>query len=225
MHLHRAQAGLSQWLVPIVENAGIRFYCPRPVEVWRAYTLLSKEPETLEWIDGFEPNSVFWDVGSNVGLYTLYATERGHHAVAFEPDATTYAISVKNVELNRMPGSAQVFNVALGDGIEPVYGSAMGVCGDDVAVLRPDYLKVDVDGPEMRVLAGMSEILDTVREVLIEMDGIQDKTIESFLNESGLEMTWKRQSAMVRDSGKWSKFHNARFTRQAVGIKPVDDRH
>ena len=34
-----------------------------------------KEPETLQWIDNFkrEKKIIFWDIGSNIGLYTIYA--------------------------------------------------------------------------------------------------------------------------------------------------------
>ena len=35
---------------------------------------LFKEPETLKWIDKFEnkENDIFWDIGSNIGLYSIY---------------------------------------------------------------------------------------------------------------------------------------------------------
>jgi hypothetical protein len=33
----------------------------------RALTLLTKQPGTIEWIDGFRPDGVFWDIGANVG--------------------------------------------------------------------------------------------------------------------------------------------------------------
>ena len=37
---------------------------------------MTKEPETLEWINSFEyrENSIFWDVGANIGLYSIYNT-------------------------------------------------------------------------------------------------------------------------------------------------------
>ena len=45
------------------------FYSNRLVE-WRVDTFFTKEPETLEWIDGFEKkdNLIFWDIGANIGL-------------------------------------------------------------------------------------------------------------------------------------------------------------
>ena len=51
----------------------------------RAATMLTKQPATIEWIDRFQPGSVFWDIGANVGVYTLYAALRGDtRVVAFE---------------------------------------------------------------------------------------------------------------------------------------------
>ena len=34
----------------------------------------NEEPETLEWIDTYiKPGQVLWDIGANIGLYSLYA--------------------------------------------------------------------------------------------------------------------------------------------------------
>ena len=42
---------------------------------YRADTFSSKEPKTLKWIEQFEDNKCFWDVGANVGLYSLCKIE------------------------------------------------------------------------------------------------------------------------------------------------------
>ena len=43
---------------------------------WRVRTILDKEPDTIEWIDNFSidnnDNFIFWDIGANIGLYSLY---------------------------------------------------------------------------------------------------------------------------------------------------------
>jgi FkbM family methyltransferase len=67
----------------------------------RAITLETKEPDTLRWIDRMLPGSVFWDIGANVGVYSLYAAQRGDLQVhAFEPGAVNYYILAANCELN-----------------------------------------------------------------------------------------------------------------------------
>ena len=57
---------------------------------WRYDTLLEKEPETIEWIDGFEPGDTFWDIGANVGIYSVYAGVKGIRTMAFEPHFANY---------------------------------------------------------------------------------------------------------------------------------------
>ena len=47
------------------------------------------------------PGSVFWDIGANIGVLTLYAAMRGDLKVwAFEPAAVNYYNLVANCELN-----------------------------------------------------------------------------------------------------------------------------
>jgi FkbM family methyltransferase len=66
---------------------------------YRARTFSSKEPETLEWIDGLR--GVFWDVGANVGLYSIYfAKKHNARAYAFEPSVFNLELLARNVHRN-----------------------------------------------------------------------------------------------------------------------------
>lgn len=78
----------------------IHFYCAGRVCLYRADTFHTKEPETLEWIDTFQPGDVLWDIGANVGCYSLYAARRSIKVMAFEPSAFNYFMLMKNVHLN-----------------------------------------------------------------------------------------------------------------------------
>lgn len=61
------------------------------------------EPETLAWIDSFAPGAVLWDIGANVGMYTLYAGKRGDLDVfAFEPSPFSYAALCTNLAANEL---------------------------------------------------------------------------------------------------------------------------
>ena len=44
-----------------------------PLLLKRSRQLLDAEPDTIEWIESFDRGSVFWDVGANVGLFSMYA--------------------------------------------------------------------------------------------------------------------------------------------------------
>jgi FkbM family methyltransferase len=60
-----------------------------------------KEPETVAWIDEHvQEGDVFYDVGANVGGYTLIAASRGATVYAFEPEAMNFGRLVQNMELN-----------------------------------------------------------------------------------------------------------------------------
>ena len=56
-------------------NNDTSFYVPNKVTKWRIETFYEKEPETLEWIDSFNnaKKIIFWDIGANIGLYSIYA--------------------------------------------------------------------------------------------------------------------------------------------------------
>lgn len=92
------------------------FECPSEFTLWRAETFLTKEPETLEWIDTFGPNDVLFDIGANIGLYSIYAAKKGNRVVAFEPESQNYALINKNFYLNGIAEKAMCLNIALSDG-------------------------------------------------------------------------------------------------------------
>lgn len=67
----------------------------------RARKFSEQEPETLSWITSFPPGSIFWDVGANVGSFSLYAAQKGHFVVSFEPSPWNQEVLAKNILLNR----------------------------------------------------------------------------------------------------------------------------
>jgi len=85
---------------------------------YRYNTFFSKEPETLNWIDGFEQNSVFYDIGANVGLYSIYAAKKKNAQVySFEPSFFNLEFLARNVYMNNLTEKISIFPVALNDNI------------------------------------------------------------------------------------------------------------
>ena len=71
------------------------------IEIWRAADFWTKEPETIAWIDSFAPGSVFWDIGANVGVFSLYAASKDLKSVkAFEPEEKNYYACLENADSN-----------------------------------------------------------------------------------------------------------------------------
>lgn len=100
------------------KHGPITFFTPNATCMWRARTLLEKEPETLEWIDRFDPGDTFWDIGASTGPYTMYAHAAGKvsSVVAFEPSA--WNLWVLNEQIRRAGAQERVcaLPLALHDG-------------------------------------------------------------------------------------------------------------
>ena len=181
-------------------------------ESYRASTFWSKEPETIAWIFTFDKDGIFWDVGANIGIYSLYhAFKKNGKAVAFEPFKANYNALCSNISMNGFDENIKAENLALSD-TEGVFvfqcddedsGASHGeltdekaeypygvktIMGDSYAQEHgvPRYIKIDVDGREYDVLCGMEEVLKSpdCRGVLVEIN--RDKVwIEEMLLDNG----------------------------------------
>ncbi|MBW0177666.1 FkbM family methyltransferase [Sediminibacterium sp.] len=92
------------------------FSTPNSLCLIRANTFATKEPETLKWIDGFAPGSVLWDIGANVGLYSIYAAKSKECVVySFEPSVFNLEVLARNISLNDVGKYITVMPFALND--------------------------------------------------------------------------------------------------------------
>jgi FkbM family methyltransferase len=87
-----------------ISHNGLSFsiFTPNAICEYRAQSFSYKEPETLRWIDEFIRPQVIWDVGANIGLYSLYAAKRHGEATvyAFEPSFLNLELLAKNIHIN-----------------------------------------------------------------------------------------------------------------------------
>ena len=93
----------------------LKYYCMGWLPIWRSKTLFTKEPETISWIDAMDKNDILWDIGSNVGLYSVYAGLKGMKVFAFEPSALNTFFISKNIEINNLKDNVSLFPVAISD--------------------------------------------------------------------------------------------------------------
>ena len=61
--------------VVVHKNLRMSFSVPNHLALYRCKTFKTKEPDTLTWIEQMGEDSVFWDIGANVGLYSIYAAK------------------------------------------------------------------------------------------------------------------------------------------------------
>lgn len=63
-----------------------------------------KEPETVEWIEGFDKNDIVYDVGACVGQFSLIMSKYAKEVYAFEPATFNFNLLTKNIIYNFKKG-------------------------------------------------------------------------------------------------------------------------
>lgn len=104
-------------IIPNAKVDGLTFLTPNQHCAWRVQTLYTKEPDTIAWIRNMERGEVLFDIGANMGQYSLVAAQRGVRVHAFEPESQNFALLVRNIILNNMSPLVTPWPVALSDHI------------------------------------------------------------------------------------------------------------
>lgn len=141
-------------------------------------------------------------------MYSLLAAKCGMRSFAFEPGDAARNSMKENVLLNKLSGSVYIIDKALSDwsgegvlleahrpGVRKIEKSGDGT---PIEVYRPDELdypdpnivKIDVEGEEKRVLAGMEGKLSSCRVIYVEIhDGVETGEIIQLLSDYGFRLT------------------------------------
>jgi FkbM family methyltransferase len=166
-------------------GASLHLYVTSKVErVSRAFSC-RKEPTTVAWLERLGAGDVFYDVGANVGAYSLIAATRvgpSGRVFAFEPSYSSFAHLCDNIVLNDVAGIVVPVPVPLGRDTamgtlnyhKLVPGHARHAVGEDAADARGD-------APVYRqpvMLARLDDFVDTYgwplpRFVKIDVDGAE----------------------------------------------------
>lgn len=102
--------------IEVGSGAHIYFKALSLLTAGRARNMLSKEPATTAWVKGFEKDAVFWDIGANVGIYSLLAAKtRGARVYAFEPYPPNFDNLIANISLNKLTEHVSTFCVAFAE--------------------------------------------------------------------------------------------------------------
>ena len=151
---------------------------------YRHQTFFSKEPETLQWIDKFEQNSVFFDVGANVGLYSIYAASTKKAAVyAFEPSFFNLEFLARNIYNNNLVEQVNIIPSALNNTIginnfhltTKEWGGALSTFDqsfdDSGNEINPDFV-YKTTGFDLDTLTNLMQI-KKVDYIKIDVDGLE----------------------------------------------------
>ncbi len=204
----------------LVNHKDIQFKLsvPNALCYWRAKTFSTKEPETLSWIDGFEKKSVFWDIGCNVGLYSVYAAKKDNYVYGFEPSFFNLEIIARNIKLNNLGKNFMVLPIALNDTSKmselkltsSIWGSAHSTFDKNYSA---DGSKINEKFTYQTVGFTMDEIarilnLSYPNYIKIDVDGI-----EHLILKGGKKILNNVKSILVENSSN--------FLEQSNGIKNI----
>jgi FkbM family methyltransferase len=200
---------------------------------WRARAC-AKEPWTVEWIEtSVNQDDVFYDIGANVGVFSLIAAvkcTKKLQVVAFEPGYASFAHLCDNIVLNQCEGVITPIPLPLsdqtgiaqfkyrsreagqsrhallektrigpGDGQSRYQQPVLAMRLDDMVstfnLPKPTHLKIDVDGAELRVLHGATEVLrhDGLRTILIEVETAIEDPVVAVLRDAGFSLVSRHE--------------------------------
>jgi FkbM family methyltransferase len=183
-----------------INNKNINFYIENPHCLKRYSSILTKEKKTITWLNKMKSKDILWDIGANIGIYSLYAALiKKVKVVSFEPMSNSYNVLLKNIDINNLNKKIYSYPVALGDKNRigfSIYDSNHAASArhvitnnliklkknfENIIILKPDFfkkipqpshIKIDTDGNEIKILKELRAILKSkkTREICIEIE-------------------------------------------------------
>lgn len=140
------------------------------------------DPYLMKWL---KPKlgrcKVVWDIGANIGDHTRQYLDWGMHVIAFEPHPTAFACLewnclealCLNLAASDVNGSVNFVtneNVGASRIAEDGEWSVPAVRLDDLVaqgkIRSPNFVKIDIEGHEVRALAGMRNTIEEHRPIV-----------------------------------------------------------
>ena len=177
----------------IIENKKVYFFVPNSLIKWRIKTLYTKEPETIEWINKFsnKKKKIFWDIGANIGLYSIYNSLKNKNSltIAFEPSTSNLRVLSRNISLNKLQKKIKIFSLPLTKNVKGFMplkerlfqeGGSMNVFGENFNFEGKKFkteMYYDLFGLNIKFLLD-NKLLDIPDYIKIDVDGIEHLILE-----------------------------------------------
>lgn len=189
------------------------------------YAGLHEYEEMSFLLHALRPSDTFFDIGANVGSYTVLASgAAGARTVAIEPVPSAFGDLVNNIRLNGLGDRVTLLNIGLSHEpgtlhfstsrdtmnsvlVEGEGGEAAAVAvkplDDLVGAGVPFAVKIDVEGYEYAVLQGAKQTLadPALQVIVIEMNGSgvkyghPDRDVAGLLEAAGFQRVRYRPEA------------------------------
>ena len=221
----------------------IKFSLKNNSTYYRARTLFTKEPETINWIRKFNNNSIFYDIGANVGVYSLFAAIISKtKTFSFEPESNNFQILMENIVINNLNNLITPYPIGISDETkmtklnlskfeigashhtvgefaldhntlekiknrfsQGIFSTTLDNLWDQWKLPKPEYIKIDVDGIEHKIIKESSKTLKSqeLKSILIEINPkrSEDKEILSILKFYKFTYSESQISRTIRESG------------------------
>jgi FkbM family methyltransferase len=172
---HKSQGGVIN----------LQIHTPNSLCRYRADTFSTKEPETLAWIDEYGGDGPLYDIGANIGLYSLYyAATKAGSVYSFEPSVFNLKLLAKNIYFNGFDKKIRIIPTPLTDhndfadfslssidegGALSSFGVEYGYDGEDLnTIFRYQILGLTLD-----YLLSTKMINEPPQLIKIDVDGIE----------------------------------------------------
>lgn len=155
----------------------------------------AKEPETVAWIETFNKQDVVYDIGANIGAYSLIMASRVSRVYAIEPTYLNFNLLTKNTLTNTakgtIPDNLTPLNVALSDAtsLAAIHYSNLDLGGSNHQIASGGNIYNDFQPVFTgRVLCyRLDDLIETFKleaphHIKIDVDGIECLIIKGAVN-------------------------------------------
>ncbi len=177
----------------IILDRKINFFVPNQLVDFRVNSYFSKEPETIEWINSFNTDEeiIFWDIGANVGLYSIYNAikHKNSKTISFEPSTSNLRVLSRNISINKFEKKIKIMPIPLTN-VENkfftmkegqfVEGSALNSFGENFNFEGKNFqseMNYTLLGTSINYLLD-NHILEIPDYIKIDVDGIEHLILE-----------------------------------------------
>lgn len=166
-----------------------KFYCGSRTEFFRTANYGKEEVFLGAFLYSLKDDDVIWDIGSSIGIVSIYAAPYVKKVIAFEPDKAIYKKLCRNVELNGLNNKIDCRNLGISNMEGKVFLNTDGVEGFSPSISNlgrhgnqaeisvntvdniilnekdaPTIIKIDIEGAEILALKGASSLLKSERK-------------------------------------------------------------